>query len=311
MWIPVVRLSAVHSTDEIVQSLAGDSQPAIWQAHRASLLDFVRSPHQKISFLYRSGAALHSWGGLALQVCGLTVRIRNISKYDKLYFVDLTRLPGDFPDRDIYNWFVNRISRPVLITLTFVAYELKSQSHKPCFVQHRLRKLNRVKTPSLRRVATSQKIPLDDIDDAAVKIDDSGPPIARFGSVANETTSPQFCRGERANAAIGSSFGRVITQDAGPVCKPTGLMPCLLADVPNDLSALKYLTMVDVYNTYEVLTDSGFDETHPPDVDIAVYEGQFNSVDEVTEDFELVSRFATHALMGFRTLKPKRQQLLA
>ena len=76
MWIPAARLSAEHSTDEILQSLAGDSQPAISQVLWDSLRKFVRIPHQKISFLCPSDAALHSLGGLALQVCGLTVHIR-------------------------------------------------------------------------------------------------------------------------------------------------------------------------------------------------------------------------------------------
>ena len=64
--------------------------------------------------------ALHSLGVLALQVCGSTVHIRKCSKYDKLYFVDLTRLSGDVPDQAIYNRFVIQNSRPVLITPTYV-----------------------------------------------------------------------------------------------------------------------------------------------------------------------------------------------
>uniref|UniRef100_A0AAV1T1U7 Uncharacterized protein n=1 Tax=Peronospora matthiolae TaxID=2874970 RepID=A0AAV1T1U7_9STRA len=72
-------------------------------------------------------------------------------------------------------------------------------------------------------------------------------------------------------------------------------MPCSLAEIPDDLSALQYSTMVDVYNTFEVMTDSGFDDSQPPDVDITVYDEHLN----------------THALMGARKLRPKRQQLSA
>uniref|UniRef100_A0AAV1UWW9 Uncharacterized protein n=1 Tax=Peronospora matthiolae TaxID=2874970 RepID=A0AAV1UWW9_9STRA len=133
MWISAARLSAENITDKILQSLAGDSQPAIWQAHRASLRIFVRIPYQGISFLCTSNAALHSLVGMALQVCGSTVHIRKYSKYDKLYFVDLTRLPGDVPDRAIYNWFAHRGSRPVLITPTYVAGELKSRDRTVYF----------------------------------------------------------------------------------------------------------------------------------------------------------------------------------
>ena len=61
MWIPASRLSAEHSTDEILQSLAGDSQPAICQAHRVYLRDFVRIPHQGISFLCTSDALYTHW----------------------------------------------------------------------------------------------------------------------------------------------------------------------------------------------------------------------------------------------------------
>uniref|UniRef100_A0AAV1UX38 Uncharacterized protein n=1 Tax=Peronospora matthiolae TaxID=2874970 RepID=A0AAV1UX38_9STRA len=88
-------------------------------------------------------------------------------------------------------------------------------------------------------------------------------------------------------------------------------MPCSLAEIPDDLSTLKHSTMVDVYNTCEVLTDSGFDETQPPDVDITVYDENLNSVAGFSEDAELVNRCAAHALMGARKLKPKRQQISA
>ena len=74
------------------------------------------------------------------------------------------------------------------------------------------------------------------------------------------------------------------------------------------MSALKYSTMVDVYITYEVITDSGFDETQPPDIDTAVYDDQFHSVAGFTADSELVPCCAAHALMGSRKIKPKRQQ---
>ena len=133
MWISAARLSAEHSTDDILQSQEGDSQPAIWQDHWASLREFVRIPHQGISFLCTSDAALHSLGGLTLQVCGLAVHIRKYSKYDKLYFVDLHRLPGDVSYRVIYNWFVNYGFRPVRITPTTVAGELKSRDRTVYF----------------------------------------------------------------------------------------------------------------------------------------------------------------------------------
>ncbi|POM73523.1 Hypothetical protein PHPALM_9621 [Phytophthora palmivora] len=223
MWIPAARVTADHNTDEILRSLADGSQPETWKTHRASLRDFVRIPNQGISFLCTSDAALHSLGGIQLTICGKPATIRKHSKYDRLYFVDLTRLPSDVPDRTIYNWFLDRGARPVLITPTFVEGELKSRDRtvyfnsqrcpsglfleddeplreiyfdteeKPCFVQHRIRKYNRVKPPSLRKpiVPQSPTTRSDDgdnsmrgddtssrPDDAAVPADDvsiSGP----------------------------------------------------------------------------------------------------------------------------------------
>ena len=61
------------------------------------------------------------------------------------------------------------------------------------------------------------------------------------------------------------------------------------------------------YNTYEALTNSGFDQTQLPDVDVAVYDDQVNRVAGFTEDVQFVSRCATHAVIGARQLEPKRQ----
>ena len=176
----------------------------------------------------------------------------------------------------------NRSSRPVLITPTYVAGELKSRDRtvyfhavqcpaglflengepireiyfdpedKPSFVQHRLRKLNRVKPPSLRRVATSREIPLDGLDDAAIKIDDvssrssttDGPPTGQSISdaVRASTVRPQpspdstrsptqllildYVEADAPTWQLVQASRRGVTQAAGPVCEPTGLMPC-------------------------------------------------------------------------------------
>ncbi|CAH0474773.1 unnamed protein product [Peronospora belbahrii] len=102
---------------------------------------------------------------------------------------------------------------------------------------------------------------------------------------------------------------RGVTTAAGPVCAPDGLLPCSLAEDPADPSALTYFTMFDVYNSYEVLTDTAHDDTQPPDVDIAAYDEHGNASAGFTEDTPLVSRRAARALMGTRQLNPKRQQL--
>ena len=122
---------------------------------------------------------------------------------------------------------------------------------KPCFVQHQLRKLNRVKPPSLRRVATSREIPLDGFDDTAMEIDDvssrssttDGPPTGQSISDAicaptvRPQPSPDSARSPTQLLILDSvkvdattwhlvqSYRRGVTQAAGPVCEPTGLMP--------------------------------------------------------------------------------------
>ncbi|OWZ01788.1 hypothetical protein PHMEG_00026762 [Phytophthora megakarya] len=52
--------------------------------------------------------------------------IRKHLKLD-LYYVELSRLLSDVPDREIYDWFLDRGVRPVLITPTFVSGVLKSR----------------------------------------------------------------------------------------------------------------------------------------------------------------------------------------
>jgi len=180
MWIPAARLSTDHSIDEILSSLAADSQPAVWRDCLVHLRDFNRVPRRGISFVCTSDDALTRLGNLQLQVCDTPVTIRKYSKYDKLYFVDLNRLPKDVPDQAIYDWFMARDACPILITPTYVHGQVKSRGRtvyfnhvgcppglfepegeplreiyfdpdeKPCFVQHRMRKYNSVTPPSLR-----------------------------------------------------------------------------------------------------------------------------------------------------------------
>ncbi|POM67869.1 Hypothetical protein PHPALM_16048 [Phytophthora palmivora] len=204
MWIPAATVATERNLDEILGSLANGSQPETWKTHRASLRDFVRIPNHGIGFMCTSEAALHSLGGIQLTICGTKATIRKHSKYDQLYYVELTRLPSDVPDRVIYDWFVDCGARPVLITPTFVSGELKSRDRtvyfndkkcptgiflengeplreiyfhpddKPCFVQHRTRKFNRVKPPHLRKVASAPAPDAaDDGDKSMGSADDS------------------------------------------------------------------------------------------------------------------------------------------
>ncbi|KAI9917631.1 hypothetical protein PsorP6_012966 [Peronosclerospora sorghi] len=149
-----------------------DTQPEIWRQPRAHIRDFSRTPHEGISFVSTSDDALRRMGGVQLKFCDNIFTIRKNLSYDKLYFVDLLRLPADVPDMAINDCFVARGSRPIFITptqghkcvlrslacpeqlfepngdplreITFVDGE------NPCFVQHRLRRYKKVTPPSLR-----------------------------------------------------------------------------------------------------------------------------------------------------------------
>ncbi|KAI9912448.1 hypothetical protein PsorP6_006248 [Peronosclerospora sorghi] len=193
MWIPASRLTAEHNIQEILESLATDNQPDVWKTSRSHLRDFTRIPNQGISFVCTSDDALRRLGGVQLQICESTVTIRKYSGYDKLYYVDLQRLPSDVSDPSIYDWFVTRGVIPTLITPTYAHGELKSRARtvyfnsvvcpeclfepngdplraihfiegeKPCFVRHRQRKFNQVQPPSLR---PPQRRPSDISDDS-------------------------------------------------------------------------------------------------------------------------------------------------
>ncbi|KAI9913064.1 hypothetical protein PsorP6_006601 [Peronosclerospora sorghi] len=180
MWIPASRLTAEHNIHEILESLASENQPDVWRQSRSHLCDFTRIPNQGISFVCTSEDALRRLGGVQLQICDFTVTMRKYSGYDKLYYVDLQRLPAEVPDLAIYDWFVARGVTPILITPTYSHGELKSRARtvyfnsvdcpaclfeptgdplreihfiegeKPCFVRHRQWRYNQVQPPSLR-----------------------------------------------------------------------------------------------------------------------------------------------------------------
>ncbi|GMF33269.1 unnamed protein product [Phytophthora lilii] len=172
MRIPAGKLTTEHNVSEIMASLDSDSQPELWREAKPHLRDFMRILHQGISFVCTSDHALQRVGGVQLTICDTPVTIRKYSSYDKLYNVDLQRLPADVSEPLIYDWFVARGARPILITPTQVLGELKSRARtvyfnsvkcpdalfeptgeplreiffvdgeKPCFVQHRLRRGN-------------------------------------------------------------------------------------------------------------------------------------------------------------------------
>ncbi|TDH72611.1 uncharacterized protein CCR75_000123 [Bremia lactucae] len=180
MWIPAPQLAAAHNLSDVLRSLDSTDQPQLWKDERVHLRSFYVSPNRGISFECTSDTALSRLGGLQLTICGITVTIRKYSSYDKLYYVDLRRLPAGVTDPEIYDWFTNLGAQPILISATYACGSLTSRDRtvyfnsvrcpdalfldkneplreiflvpddKPCFVHHRERKYNRVKPPSLR-----------------------------------------------------------------------------------------------------------------------------------------------------------------
>ncbi|ETI40434.1 hypothetical protein L914_13616 [Phytophthora nicotianae] len=220
MWIPAARLTAERNVDELGASLNASHQPELWRKYllKGNIRDFVRIPHQGIGFVCTSDEAVRCLGGVTLRVCDTNVTIRKYSRFDKLYFVDLQRLPFNVPDKDIYDWFVARQARPVLITATHDYGMLKSkartvyfnsvacppglfepsgeplreiffvQDEKPCFVQHRFHKFNRTRPPSLR---PSPRRP-SDVSDASMRSEDDGssPNSAEVSSGPSPSDTP-------------------------------------------------------------------------------------------------------------------------
>ncbi|OWZ10375.1 hypothetical protein PHMEG_00016781 [Phytophthora megakarya] len=192
MWIPASRLTREHGQAEIMASLAAASQPAIWTAQLQHLRDFQCYAGHGISFVCVSEEAQALLGNTQLMVCGSLVTIRKYSKYDKLYYVDLRRLPLSASDPVIYDYFVALGERPVMITPTQVHGQINSrdrtvyfnrtecppvlkisdreavreiyfdpdnQDEKPCFVQHRTARFNRTTPPSLRKPQNGSDTP--------------------------------------------------------------------------------------------------------------------------------------------------------
>ncbi|KAL7690041.1 hypothetical protein Plhal304r1_c013g0048681 [Plasmopara halstedii] len=149
MWIPAARLTTEHRQDAILSSLASVSQPAVWRECLVHHHNFQAYARRVISSVCTSDDALKRPGNLRLTVCGIS---------DLRY------------GSTIYDWFVQRGARPVLITPTHVHGQVKSRGRtvyfnsvgcpagflnrpenlreihfdseeKPCFVQHRLASL--------------------------------------------------------------------------------------------------------------------------------------------------------------------------
>ncbi|KAI9895663.1 hypothetical protein PsorP6_019550 [Peronosclerospora sorghi] len=334
MWIPAGKLTAEHNIHEILESLASDTQPEVWRQSRAHLRDLSRIPHQGISFVCTSDDALRRLGGVKLKVCYNDVTIRKHSSYDKLYYVDLLRLPADVPDMAIYDWFVARGSRPILITPTQVQGELKSrgrtvyfhsvacpeqlfepngeplreitfvEGEKPCFFQHRLRRYNKVRPPSLRPKPRSPSEISDTCMDSSaddtpsrpssdmeaspsttsqpvqptLPAEESFPIIPSPGPDPSTQQVPDLSRriilgSVDATAAplwqlVQHSQYGVINREGPKFLEPDNIQLCELRLDDADPNSLLYSIPV-MPNIYNILQDDGYDPTLPPDVDLS------------------------------------------
>ncbi|KUF84773.1 hypothetical protein AM587_10001715 [Phytophthora nicotianae] len=362
LWIPASRLTREYGQSEIMSSLADPSQPEIWRTHLEHLRDFQCYAGHGISFVCVNEEAQQALGNQQLSVCGSLVMIRKYSKYDKLYYVDLRRLPKDTSDRTIYDYFVKLGCRPVLIAPTQIHGQIKSRDRtvyfkstvcpaglklsdkeaireihfnpadpeeKPCFVQHRTARYNRVKPPSLRpqerktsdasdasmssaevarsgaaatAPSTSNRLdprpgspaetqspdsspsttgapPLEEPLDSSPSELDATPlvaPPAVPKSRAPKAREPQFILGsvdlnDPDWMRVQHSQYGILNHPGEKYLAPEGQVPCELTQDDNDPHSLRYKFPV-CPNYYAVLTDEGFDDTLPPDMDIFPHE---------------------------------------
>ncbi|KAI9916878.1 hypothetical protein PsorP6_017829 [Peronosclerospora sorghi] len=334
MWIPAGKLTAEHNIHEILESLASDTQPEVWRQSRAHLRDFSRIPHQGISFVCTSDDALRRLGGVKLKVCDNDVTIRKHSSYDKLNYVDLLCLPADVPDMAVYDWFVARGSRPILITPTQVQGELKSrgrtvyfhsvacpdqlfepngeplreitfvEGEKPCFVQHRLRRYNKVTPPSLRPKPLSPSEISDTCMDSAADDTPSRPSsdMEAYPSTTSQPVQPtppaeesfpiipspgpdpstQQVPDLSRRIILGSVDAtaaplwqlvqhyqyEVINREGPKFLEPDNIQSCELRLDDADPNLLVYSIPV-MPNIYNILQDDGYYPTLPPYVDLS------------------------------------------
>ncbi|KAK1946225.1 hypothetical protein P3T76_001778 [Phytophthora citrophthora] len=375
MWIPASRLTREHSQAEIMASLEAAHQPAIWTAQLQHLRDFPWYAGHGIYFVCVSEEAQGLLDNTQLQVCGSLVTIRKYSKYDKLYYVVLHRLPPTASDLVIYDYFVALGERPVLITSTQVHGQINSrdrtvffnhtdcpavlkitdreavreiyfnpdnQDEKPCFVQHRTARYNRITPPSMRastqqvahensangrtstatnRQGTDPSI-LDRPDSTSGSTPDRPTAISRIqpkvAPMANRTvpldsSDPPNSSTPRSKAEphkrfiLGSvamdepewklvqhsQYG-VLNKGGEKFIEPAGQTPCELARVDKDQHGLTYEFPVSP-NYYEMLSDTAYDDSLPPDADIDIEERDANGMDNPVSGFTADSDLLPYA----------------
>jgi hypothetical protein len=156
MWIPAKELTATFKDTEIMTSLGGSTQPTKWSDSVISqrVRDFRCIRNAGIAFVCTNSDLCRDLGGLELSVCGQKFKIQPYSRFAHWYYVDLTRLPDEVSDGEIYDWFSSHGAPPVYIAPTHTVLGLQSRNRRVYF--------NTKKPPACLLVGTALK-PLREI----------------------------------------------------------------------------------------------------------------------------------------------------
>jgi hypothetical protein len=187
MWIPAPELTTTFNEAEILQSIGSDKQPLLWTNNKINFRDFTVIKGAGIRFFCSSQKACVEISKISLNICGKSFKIANFSKFNKLYYIDLHKIPENVSDQEILNFFVDTLKTPVLSIspkygngsipssarrLTFTTYQIPKNiypdgvplrevflnSKYPTFIQHRNNDFNQVIPPSIVAKRIMRKI---------------------------------------------------------------------------------------------------------------------------------------------------------
>ncbi|RLN58204.1 hypothetical protein BBJ28_00025010 [Nothophytophthora sp. Chile5] len=187
MWIPCPTVIKRRHICEMLDELAKDDQPEIWKDARQNKLlqDFKLIPNAGVRFTCSAYATAVKLSLLKLNAFGQQIQIARFSQFASRYYVDLVRLPDEVTDRMIFDWFATRGSPPTCVCPTYMRNGLPSRERtvyfnqdrppavlvpsedeplreisfsapddgmtelRPCFVNHKVARYNRVTPPSI------------------------------------------------------------------------------------------------------------------------------------------------------------------